>query len=317
MVRLAFTTDPATFLADTADWLSADPVVNTVVATNAEREARERRAGVPAPDDRPYWWLTVRNEAGAVVGAAMRTASFAPYPLFVLTMPDDATVALARALHARGEEVGGVNGARPTADEVAEEYARLADRNVEVVEHTRLFALGDLVAPLRAPAGSLRAATRDDVDLTVRWLRAFGADAAEQAGRVGRHGGHLSGPVEDHAAMLARIDRGDVWLWQDDAGRPVHLTGASTPSFGVSRIGPVYTPREHRGRGYASSAVAAVACRLADQGARVCLYADQANAVSTRLYQALGFRRVVDHANLRLEPAMPRARAVVTRPAPA
>ena len=46
-----------------------------------------------------------------VVGVAMRTAPFAPYPLFVLPMPDAAAVALARALHDRGEPVGGVNGA--------------------------------------------------------------------------------------------------------------------------------------------------------------------------------------------------------------
>ena len=69
--------------------------------------------------------------------------------------------------------------------------------------------------------------------------------------------------------------------------------------FGVARIGPVYTPREHRGRGYASAAVAEVSRRLLDEGVRVCLFTDQANPTSNRIYQALGYRPVVDMANLR------------------
>jgi predicted GNAT family acetyltransferase len=78
----------------------------------------------------------------------------------------------------------------------------------------------------------------------------------------------------------------------------VHLTGANAPAFGVARIGPVYTAREQRGRGYASAGVAAVSRLLLDRGARVCLFTDQANPTSNRIYEALGFRPVVDMANL-------------------
>jgi predicted GNAT family acetyltransferase len=60
----------------------------------------------------------------------------------------------------------------------------------------------------------------------------------------------------------------------------------------------VYTPKEHRGRGYASAAVAAVSRMLRDQGARVTLFTDQANPVSNAIYQRLGYRPVVDQANL-------------------
>ena len=70
----------------------------------------------------------------------------------------------------------------------------------------------------------------------------------------------------------------------------------------MSRIGPVYTPRERRGRGFASSAVAEVAQRLASAGERVCLFTDQANPTSNGIYQALGFRSRVDMANLVIVP---------------
>jgi predicted GNAT family acetyltransferase len=66
----------------------------------------------------------------------------------------------------------------------------------------------------------------------------------------------------------------------------------------VARIGPVFTPRERRGRGYASAAVAQVTRLVLDQGARACLFTDRANPTSNKIYAALGYRPVVDMVNV-------------------
>ena len=79
------------------------------------------------------------------------------------------------------------------------------------------------------------------------------------------------------------------------------LVGFNAPSFGVARVGPVYTPGEQRGRGYASALTAHVTRLLRDGGARVCLFTDQANPVSNHVYAALGFVPVVDMAELVVE----------------
>src|SRR5262245_31317505 len=100
---LRFHDDPAEFLAAAGDYLAGDPVMSTVVTTVAHRAMAQIADGVPQPDR--DWWLVVRDESAAVCGAGMRTAPFAPYPLFLLPMPDDAAVALAGTLHGRGEEV--------------------------------------------------------------------------------------------------------------------------------------------------------------------------------------------------------------------
>ncbi len=76
-----------------------------------------------------------------------------------------------------------------------------------------------------------------------------------------------------------------MFLWEVD-GEPVHLTGRNPASYGAARIGPVYTPREHRGRGYASATVAELSRRILDEGDRPCLFTDQANPVSNRVYEA-------------------------------
>lgn len=57
-----------------------------------------------------------------------------------------------------------------------------------------------------------------------------------------------------------------------------------------ARIGWVYTRPEFRGRGYGAAITAALAQRLLDGGqAWIGLFADNANATSTRIYRRLGF----------------------------
>jgi predicted GNAT family acetyltransferase len=63
----------------------------------------------------------------------------------------------------------------------------------------------------------------------------------------------------------------------------------------MSRIGPVYTPPEHREHGYASAVTAAAAAwALAAGACHVVLFTDLANPVSNSIYPRLGFRPVHD-----------------------
>jgi predicted GNAT family acetyltransferase len=98
--------------------------------------------------------------------------------------------------------------------------------------------------------------------------------------------------------ILERIAERVIWLWEDERGEPVHLTGANPPANNVTRIGPVYTPAEHRGHRYASRAVAEVSQSYVEQGVRCCLFTDQENPTSNAIYQRLGYRPVVDMVNL-------------------
>lgn len=293
-VQLEFRTDPGDFLAAAGDYLAAYPVISTVVTTVAHRVLDQRVGEVPQPERN--WWLVVRDDAGAVIGAGMRTATFAPYPLFLLPMPYEGAVALAHTLHGRGEEVLGINGALPGAELCAAELARLGGGRVEVAQHTRLHELGELrelVLPAPVP-GRLTVATEEDLELAMDWFAAFMGDADEQTGRPRGASAH---EAPDRAEMLRRIRVSQLWFWIDEAGERVHLTGANPPSFGVARVGPVYTPPPQRGRGWASNAVAEVSRLILAAGARACLFTDQANPTSNKIYAALGYRPVVDMAN--------------------
>jgi predicted GNAT family acetyltransferase len=304
MARLEFLSDPRAFLDAAGPVLASDPMVATVVATVTANAVRDHEAGTAPPPGVPRWWLVVW-EGDRAVSAAMRTAATPPHSLFLLPMPEDDARALARTLHERGEHAPAVNGALPAVRAYADELARITGGTVTTVQHLRLHEVRQVVAPT-PPPGTLRPATVDDLDLVAAWFAVFMADADEQAGRP-----RGSGPEEapDPASVRRRIAAGSCWLWCDPDGRPVHLTAGGPASFGVARVGPVYTPPTERRRGYAAAAVAEVSRRLLDQGARVCLFTDQANPTSNALYARLGYEPVVDMANLMVasapDPATP------------
>ncbi|WP_456299241.1 GNAT family N-acetyltransferase [Micromonospora chokoriensis] len=221
--RLQFCTTPTEFLAVAGEHLAADPVVSTVVTTVAHRLLAPQIDGIAQPDRN--WWLVVRGASGTVVGAGMRAAPFAPYPPFLLPMPDEAAVALACALYERGEEVLAVNGAVPAVALCATELTRLGGGRVQVNQHTRLHELGKLARPAAVP-GCLELAVEKDVELVMKWFGEFVGDADEQAGRRRGASAH---EVPDRAEVLRRLLAGHLWFWVDGTGERVHLTGANPP----------------------------------------------------------------------------------------
>jgi predicted GNAT family acetyltransferase len=97
----------------------------------------------------------------------------------------------------------------------------------------------------------------------------------------------------DHSLIEARVELGRLWLWEME-GQPVCLVGHQATVFGSTRVGPVYTPSEHRGHGYASALTAFVSRRILDRGSAACLYTDLANPTSNKIYAAIGYEPVAD-----------------------
>lgn len=132
----------------------------------------------------------------------------------------------------------------------------------------------------------MRRATEADLDLLVEWMDAFMVEAV---------------PDDPHrdpeAAVRERLEgvRGGLALWVDTDLVSVAGFGGETPN-GV-RIGPVYTPPELRGRGYASALTAELSAELLAAGRSYCfLYTDLANPTSNRIYQNIGYEFVCDSA---------------------
>ena len=102
---------------------------------------------------------------------------------------------------------------------------------------------------------------------------------------------------EDPATLVDRRledPDGDFAVWED-GGFPVSLAGWGGPTPNGIRIGPVYTPPERRGRGYAGALTAGVTRTLLDAGRRFCfLFTDLSNPTSNALYARIGYEPVAD-----------------------
>jgi predicted GNAT family acetyltransferase len=180
--------------------------------------------------------------------------------------------------------VAGIGGPVAVVDEVVDRLGRApAERHAE-----RLYRLSTLIAPAPVPGGP-RLARRADIAAVAAWVEPF---------TIETHGGL---PTDFDARLWAEaaVLTSRTWLWEHPAGVPVSMAARRPPAAGVSRIGPVYTPPTHRGRGYASAATAWAVRDILDQGAVPVLYADVANPTSNAIYRALGFRPVSDRVSVR------------------
>jgi predicted GNAT family acetyltransferase len=235
-------------------------------------------------------WLV--SDAEDVAGAALRTP---PFNLVLAEPASDAALdALIDRLLDEGQELPGVVAAVPELDAFVSAWTSANEVDATVVLRQGIYELRE-VLPLPAAPGAARPATPDDRELLVRWMAAF----AEEALPDQPDGDRQRRNVE---ARLHATDRAGLWLWED-GGRPVSLSGYGGATPNGIRIGPVYTPPEHRGRGYATTLVADQSRWLLDGGRTFCfLYTDLDNPTANALYRRIGYRMVAGSAEVRFDP---------------
>jgi RimJ/RimL family protein N-acetyltransferase len=299
MTAMAWQTtgDVIEFLAAAGPYLRRERARNTVILSVTEAMRAQTAAAapaVPAPTAataiqasdlaaRPLfgWWT---DQAGDVAGAFMHTP---PFPV-VLTEVAPAAAADLAAVTMAARPIDGVNAYPEVAAAFADGWlAGHQGGRADVHRRQRLYRLPELVWPDPVPDGAARLADESDARLTADWFAAF-ADEVEDMGR----------DEDQSAPARAKIAYGGVTIWQVD-GAPVSIACNTVPVAGMVRIGPVYTPPEARGHGYASVATAALSRRLLAEGTEeVVLYTDLANPVSNSIYQRIGYQSVEDRVVL-------------------
>ncbi|KUI25914.1 GNAT family N-acetyltransferase [Mycobacterium sp. GA-2829] len=270
-MRLRFHPDVDGFVSSASSWYARRPMVHTI-------ELSVLRERMPADDD-PIL-LTVWD-GDELLGAAMRTP---PLPLLCGGLHAAPTAAVVGEMVGAGMTLPGVRGPRGFADEFAAQWCAATGASRARTDVERLYRLGTLTAPTGVP-GTHRVARRSDDPALVEYQCAFAVEAF----------GHTPDRTRAQATLDSARSVGNAFLLWSAGGAPVAMAGVRRPTVGVSRIGPVYTAPEVRGRGY-GAAVTAAACRwaLAAGADQVVLFADIGNPTSNRVYQRLGFVPVGD-----------------------
>jgi hypothetical protein len=230
-------------------------------------------AGWARSYEAPAFWVV--RAGSEVVGAAMITP---PFDL-VLSGCRPAVARELAAFIARGRSaVPGVTGTREPADEFAAAWESLTGLRAAMWRREQIYELRE-VKPPEGVSGTARPACAADLELLADWLATFA---------------ELTGEPIDALAVAADVIADDrALLWLDPDPVSVAITGRKTRT-GAS-IGPVFTPSDRRGHGYASAVTAALSSRLLAAGRRFCcLYTDLANPTSNRIYRRIGYLPVVD-----------------------
>lgn len=273
--------DAATFLARTADLRAGQPLLTNVISTVAQAVAD----GVDGYE--PAWFWLVTDDAGTVVGCASHTP---PYRPVLSDLPVAAAALLADAIVALHPQVQGVNGPAGPAHAFAEAVAAQTGAGADVLSvRERIYLLHEHT-PRPGVPGAARFATSADIPLLVRWFADFFAEVAPDV------------PALTAAALAQRLETRDMCIWEHE-GEPVGMSGhaalAASAAGLMGRIGPVFVPVQHRGRGFGAAVTSAMIDHLQARGADVVLlYADADYEPSNRVYLGLGFRAVADVVEL-------------------
>ena len=226
----------------------------------------------------PY--LAAVEDGGKIVAAALRTP---PHNLVLSEIDDEGAIDLiAGDVGAVFDSLPGVVGPiRPVA-RFAELWQDATGARGHLAIAQRIFRADRVEAPSGVP-GRMRPYGESDYETAGRWFDEFVAEALPE------------GSPEPAGVLDRRLAEpgGGLAFWDD--GAAVCIAGYGGPTPNGIRIGPVYTPPELRGRGYASALTAGITQELLDGGKRFCfLFTDLANPTSNRIYERIGYRPVTD-----------------------
>lgn len=231
--------------------------------------------------EEPPLFLTV-DDADEVIAAAIRTP---PYNM-ILHCEDGqfgALEVIADHLIDAGHMLPGANGTAEVAELFSKIWHERTGQSTAILMSQRAYSLIEVIWPKNVP-GQMRWAREDDLPTLMKWFLGFCGEAVPDD------------PPENPEKNVRRfIDKCNLAIWEDH--EMVSMVGNARETPNGATIGPVYTPPEHRGNGYASACVAAMSQAMLDRGRRFCtLYTDLSNPTSNKIYHNVGYRPIVDCA---------------------
>lgn len=184
--------------------------------------------------------------------------------------------------------VPGVIGPKKLAEQFAAVWSAHTGCSVQLAMHMGVYELRQVNEEVIGE-GSLRPVKRGDLDLLTRWIAGFHTDT-----------GLINIDMELCRALAKRrIAESSAFFWEHQ-GTPVSIAAQSRPTLNGITINMVYTPREYRGRGYATSCVASLSQQLLHSGYKFCaLFTDLANPTPNKIYRDIGYRYIGDFGDYR------------------
>ena len=186
--------------------------------------------------------------------------------------------------------IGGVMTENTLAEDFARTYTAVKGMSYKTNTSQRIYEL--LKVNLDIPCvGSLRLARESDMAFLPYWIEGFNSDCFGSALSVNT----------DAERYRYHISTEKLYILEHN-GIPVSMAKNNREMQTVCGVSFVYTPPYFRGKGYATSCVAAVSRLILERGFSKCvLYTDLANPTSNSIYQKIGYNPICDSLEITFE----------------
>jgi predicted GNAT family acetyltransferase len=185
-------------------------------------------------------------------------------------------------LYSRNIHIPGVIGEKNIAKLFMEKWTKIKNSNFKINMNLRVFKLTKVEEYIK-PVGLFRKAEERDIECIIEFITNFSSETKEP---------NSSSRIKEMAEN--GIVNNEIYVW--DNKNIVSMAKKQRPTKHGMAVGGVYTPLEHRYKGYATALVAELSQNILNSGKLFCtLYTDLSNPTSNSRYQKIGYKPIYDH----------------------
>lgn len=180
----------------------------------------------------------------------------------------------------------GIISSKTFSHRFAEEWAERQNRTYKIHMEQCIMACNQVNSILLSD-GKLELARKDQKQVLTGWLLEFVEES------------NLLPVVRDNAeiAILQAIENETLYTWSIE-GNPVSMVNKTRSTKNSIGINQVYTPKQYRNRGFASSSVHQLTEQLLKQLTSCILYTDLSNPTSNSIYKKIGYKPVAESSHI-------------------
>ncbi|TCJ86648.1 UNVERIFIED_ORG: hypothetical protein EDC93_1011325 [Bacillus cereus] len=198
-------------------------------------------------------------------------------------------VELAKELTKVYPNVPGLIGNKKVVQRLAEEIAAIENKKTNVAMEQGIYELKQVQKKWNGD-GIFREVSSEELPLIEQWIYQFCEDVK------------LPTTKEEAKETAHTLITNRCLFGLEVEGNLVSVAAKTRPTTNNITVNFVYTPKEARKKGYASSCVAALSQRMLDGGYKTTtLYTDLANPTSNKIYQEIGYEQIAESVLIFLE----------------
>lgn len=173
--------------------------------------------------------------------------------------------------------------------EDAQAFSKAWGKETEVLMHLGVYEANQIILP-KNTKGSIRLATEEDLPLVEEFSIGYIKDCYPKQLEKG-----------NEAIIGAQRNIKNKYLYLLEVeGEVVSMAANNRESKNAGTIAWVYTPPQHRKKGYASMVTALLSQKILENGKPLCnLFTDLSNPTSNSIYQKIGYRRLGESIDLK------------------